>query len=148
MYILINAVISFVSQIGQNRGFKLFCAFCVFSTEERWKKNEKKFQTIKIDIKFDEEFGSDLWIGLPCKEKPGNRKNLRNNEGKFRKIEENFPFWSAYIFLPICKVWANLIIVFLCYEFFKNREVFPTLRLFFAIWLILPAAFNRVGNFA
>ena len=45
-------------------------------------------QTTIIDVKFDEKFRSELRIELPCNDKSGNRKNLPNNQGKFRKIEE------------------------------------------------------------
>ena len=38
-----------------------------------------------IVVKFDEKFKSELKIELPCKEKPGNCKNLSKNEGKFQK---------------------------------------------------------------
>ena len=40
-------------------------------------------QTTIIDVKFDEELKCELRIGLSCKEKPGNCKNLSKNEGKF-----------------------------------------------------------------
>ena len=48
---------------------------------------KKKNQTI-IDVKFDKEFKSEFRIGLTFKHKPGNRKNMPNNDGKLRKIEE------------------------------------------------------------
>ena len=35
-----------------------------------------------MNVKFDGEFKSELRIGLLCKDKPRNRKNLPNNEGK------------------------------------------------------------------
>ena len=55
-----------------------------------------------IDVKFDEKSKSELRIGLPCKDKPGN--HLPNNERKFRKVVEKrlplFPnpqlsFWKG-----------------------------------------------------
>ena len=36
-----------------------------------------------------------------------------------------FPLTNTYHFLPFLTIWANLKMVFLRYEFFKNNEVFP-----------------------
>ena len=45
-------------------------------------------QTTIIDVKFDEKFKSEVRIGLPCKEKLGNCKNLSKNEGKVNLIRK------------------------------------------------------------
>ena len=62
--------------------FMLFFAFCVSSTTDKRKKISN-MQTTIIDIKLDEEFKSELRIGLPLKTKPENCKNLSKNEGKW-----------------------------------------------------------------
>ena len=58
----------------------------------RLQKSEKNFflnmQPTIIDVKFDEEFKSEIIIGLPRKENLGNCNNLSKNEGKFQKIVE------------------------------------------------------------
>ena len=101
----INAVSSLVSQIVQNRVFNaIFCILC-FVDYRNVKTNEKNFETTIMDVNFDEESESQLRIGLPCKEKPANHKNLLKNDGKFWKIEEKrlplFPnpqlsFWKVF----------------------------------------------------
>ena len=45
-------------------------------------------QTTITDVKFNQKFKSELRIELSCTNKPRNRNNLPNNEGKFRKMEE------------------------------------------------------------
>ena len=50
--------------------------------------NLKNAQTTIIGVKFDEKFKSEIRISLPCKEKPGNGKNLSKNKRNFQKIEE------------------------------------------------------------
>ena len=123
--------------------------FCIlpFLDQKKAEKNLKNIETTIIDVKIDEESKSALRIGLPCNDKPG---NLPNNEGKLRKVEkkrltlfpnppipivilESFSFESTLDFRPLCQVWANLKMVFLLYEFFKNRGVFPIVRLFLDI---------------
>ena len=70
----------------------------------------------------------------------------RKNSGKSRKnvcyyspipqyLSAKFPIKKCTCnFPPLCKVWANFKMVFLRYESFKNRGVFPILRLFFDIY--------------
>ena len=61
-------------------------------------------------------------------------RKTRENSGKSRKNAchyslisfcKSFPFMITCNFPSLCKVWANLKMVFLRYEFFKNRGVFP-----------------------
>ena len=62
-------------------------------------------KTTLINLQFNEKFKFELRIELPCKDKPGNWKNLPNNEGEFRKIEEKrlplspnpqLSFWKVF----------------------------------------------------
>ena len=85
---LINAVSSLLTQIAQNRVFYAIFRILRFLDYRKVKTNLKNIQATIIDVKFDEESKSELKIGLPCNDKPGNRKILPNKEGKFRKIKK------------------------------------------------------------
>ena len=43
-------------------------------------------QNIRIDVKFDEEFKSELRIGLKCKEKPVKLLKILKNHGKVYSV--------------------------------------------------------------
>ena len=76
-----------------------------FPDYRKGKTNLKTIQNTIIDVKFDEKSKSELRIGLACNDEPGNRKNVPNNEGKFRKIEKKrlplflnppLSFWKVF----------------------------------------------------
>ena len=46
--------------------------------------NKKNNQTSIIDVKFDEESKSELWIMLQDKEKPENAETCRKTSKKYR----------------------------------------------------------------
>ena len=64
-----------------------------------------------IDVKFDEKFESELTIKLTCKDKPGNQKNLPNNEGKFWKIEQKRLSQFSNSPIPFRKVFPSKVFV-------------------------------------
>ena len=101
-----NAVSSLLPLIAQNRVFYAIFRSLRFLEYRKVKTiNLKNIQTTIIDVKFSVESKSELRIGLPCNDKPKNRKNLPNNEGKFRKIEKKrlpllpnppLSFWKVF----------------------------------------------------
>ena len=97
-------------------------------------------------VKISREIAKIWWI---TRENSGkSRKNACHYSPTPNTFLESFPFKSTCNFLPsLCKVWGNLKILLLRYEFFKNREVFPILRLFSLLRPTLQAEFDRVWNF-